>query len=332
MKKLQRICVFILIIILLSACGEDASTEDGSTSASGGAAVPGDLRIGASTIGGFWYTLAASMGEQLDEVYPGTTATVIEGGSISNLAGMADGTFEIAFSSGPMIHAAREGTAPFDEKIENVSTIATLYPTAMHIVVREDSDIYTIEDLAGKIVSPGVKGYGSELAFIDILEVHGMSYDDIDRVEYVGTSDGADLLRDRHIDAIATIGGVPNAVFQELASTVGIRLIPLGEETVDQLQELNEGYIPHEFTTDDYDFLDDSMNTIAPYTSLLVNDDLLDEEAVYELTKMLFEDKDRWKDISTIMDDFDAAYSIENNVGKINPGAERYYEEIGVLD
>ncbi|MFA1821498.1 TAXI family TRAP transporter solute-binding subunit [Virgibacillus oceani] len=331
MKKLQKFGMFILILIILSACTSDASTDNGSEG-TGNGEVPQDIRIGASTIGGFWYTLAASMGEKMDELYSGTSHTVIEGGSISNLAGLSDNTFEIAFSSGPMIHAANQGLEPFDEEIDNVSTIATFYPTAMHIVVQEDSDIYTIEDLQGKIVSPGVKGYGSELAFIDILQVHGMSYDDLDRVEYVGTSDGADLLRDSHIDAIATIAGVPNAVFQELATSIGVRFIPLENETVEQLNELNEGYITHELATEDYDFLDESIPTIAPYTSLLANDDVMSEDAVYELTKMLFEETDRWKDISSIMDDFNAEYSMENNVGELNPGAEKYYKEIGVLE
>src|SRR5699024_1992319 len=85
--------------------------------------------------------------------------------------------------------------------IDNFSTIATMYPNPVQLIVREDSDIETVEDLEGKKVSPGIKGYSGEIAFQRILDIKGMSYDDLDGIEYIGTEDAAELLRDNHIDA-----------------------------------------------------------------------------------------------------------------------------------
>ncbi len=317
----------MVLLFGLSACSSAEGSNE--TSADG---VPADLTIGGSTVGGFWYTLGAAMGDKMKDVFPDSSVTITEGGSISNLQGLGEGIYPIAFSSGPMIKQAMEGLEPFEEKIENVSTVATLYPTVFHIVVRKDSDIHTVEDLKGKKVSPGVKGYGGELAFIDVLDRVGMSYDDLGGIEYIGSADAADLLRDSHIDAIATINAAPNSTFQELDTTVGIRIISLDAQVVEALSEVNAGYIPHTIEQGTYANVNEDIHTFAPYSVLLVNNDLMDEEAVYKLTKMMFEEQDHWKALSTVLDHFDAAYSLKHNVGDIHPGAERYYKEIGAME
>lgn len=327
-RKLAVLCFSgMLMLFVLAACssaeGNNEVTADG---------VPADLTIGGSTVGGFWYTLGAAMGDKMKDVFPGSSVTITEGGSISNLQGLGDGVYPIAFSSGPMITQAMEGLAPFEGKIDNVSTVATLYPTVFHIVVRGDSDIHTLEDLKGKRVSPGVKGYGGELAFMDVLESVDMNYDDLGGIEYIGSADAADLLRDSHIDAIATINAAPNSTFQELDTTVGIRILSLDTETVEALTKVNEGYIPHTIEAGTYSNIKEDINTFAPYSVLLVNDDLMDEEAVYKLTKMMFEEEEHWKKLSTVLDHFNSEYSLKNNVGDIHPGAERYYKEIGAME
>ena len=333
-----------LLLFVLAACGgeEDASSEpaNGDSTDTGqeveedGTAieVPSDFSFGAATVGGFWYTLAGAMGEDIQNLFPGSSVTVIEGGSISNFLGLSNGLYSIGLSNGQTVPEALQGIGDFEEQIENVSTLATLYPNVFHIAVPADSDIYTVEDLAGKRVSPGISGYSGELAFIEILELYGMSYDDLAHIEYIGTADAADLMRDGHIDAIAGMLAVPVSTYQELDTTMGVRMIPLDQEIVDQLHERNPGYL--EFTIDSGVYtntIEDTL-TVAGYSVLLVNDELISEEAGYELTKMIVENRDKWETLSSVMADFNAEYSVENNVGNLHPGAERYYREVGALE
>ncbi|UOQ95786.1 TAXI family TRAP transporter solute-binding subunit [Halobacillus shinanisalinarum] len=238
----------------------------------------------------------------------------------------------MGFSNGQTVPEAMNGTGAFEEEINNVSTIATLYPNVFHIAVRADSDIYSVEDLKGKTVSPGIKGYSGELAFKDILKLSGMSYDDLGGIEYIGTADGASLLRDGHIDAITGMLAAPVSTFQELDTTLGIRLIPLEGEIVEKLHEKNEGYLPYTIEGGTYPNIKEDVSTVAGYTVLLANNDLMTEDDVYKLTKMMVENKDEWTNISNVMEDFDAEYSVENNVGKMHPGAKRYYKEVGAME
>ncbi|WP_077211064.1 TAXI family TRAP transporter solute-binding subunit [Bacillus dakarensis] len=332
MKKIL-VVVMSVFLLMLAACS--SSEEAGNTGGDSGAAPDGpprDMAFGSATVGGFWYTLSGAMSEKMKNVYPDSSVTIVEGGSVSNLLGLANGTFALGFSNGQTVPEALNGINAFEEPVTNVSTVATLYPNVMHIAVRADSDIYTVEDLKGKKVSPGIKGYSGELAFIDILEAVGMSYDDLGGIEYIGTADAADLMRDGHIDAIAGMLSAPVSTYQELDTTLGIRLIPLDEEVITKLHEKNEGYLEFTIEGGTYENIKEDIPTVAGYSVLLVNDDLMDEETVYQLTKMVVEEADTWKTISSVMNDFNAEYSVKNNVGKLHPGAERYYKEVGALE
>ncbi|MBP3039420.1 TAXI family TRAP transporter solute-binding subunit [Bacillaceae bacterium Marseille-Q3522] len=328
MKKIIFAILFVLTFATIFIGCSSKNTEGNHANSNG---VPKDIAFGSATVGGFWYTLSGAMGEKMTEVFPNSSMTIVEGGSVSNILGLSNGTFALAFSNGQTVPEALNGEKAFKEKITNVSTIATLYPNVFHIVVREDSDIHSIEDLQGKKVSPGIKGYSGELAFIDILQAVGMSYEDLGGIEYIGTADGADLLRDGHIDAIVGMISAPVSTFQELDTTVGIRLIPLEDNVITKLNKVNEGYMPYSIKGGTYSGIKEDIKTIAGYTVLLVNNDLMDEEAVYQLTKMMVEESDHWKSISPVMNDFNAAYSVKNNIGILHPGAKRYYREVGAL-
>ena len=329
MKKILAVWMIFMLLVLAACSSNQAGTSESDKPEAEGA--PRDMTFGSATVGGFWYTLSGAMGEKMKEVFPDSSVTIVEGGSVSNLLGLSQGTFALGFSNGQTVPEALNGMNSFKEKIDNVSTVATLYPNVFHIVVREDSDIHSVKDLKGKKVSPGIKGYSGELAFLDILKLNNMTYDDLGGIEYIGTADGADLLRDGHIDAIVGMISAPVSTFQELDTTLGIRLIPLDDETIKGLHEMNEGYLEYTIEGGTYSNVNEDVKTVAGYTVLLVSDDLMDEETVYQLTKMMVEEKDTWATLSPVMKDFNAEYSVKHNVGKLHPGAEKYYKEVGAL-
>ncbi|MDQ0340745.1 TRAP transporter TAXI family solute receptor [Caldalkalibacillus uzonensis] len=341
MKRVLLIMLLGMLVVAAAACGgstdtgtngEEEQQGQGNQSESATPEVPADFTFGAATVGGFWYTLAGAMGEEIQKIFPESSVTVVEGGSVANLLGLGDGSFVIAFSNGQTIPEALNGLKAFEEPIANFGTIATMYPNVMQFVVRADSDIYTIEDLKGKRVSPGIRGYSGEIAFQQILDIHGMSYDDLAAVEYVGTADAANLIRDGHIDAFAGMLVAPASTFQELDTTIGIRLISLEESTIQALGEINEGYLPYTVEAETYANFKEDAQTVASYTVLLASTDLLSEEAGYELTKMIFEQQERWATLSNDLKDFNAKYSVEHNIGPYHPGAEKYYRELGLIE
>jgi TRAP transporter TAXI family solute receptor len=320
--------VFLMLSTVLAACG--GGDSPGAGNGESGQVDTSQITIGAASQGGFWYALAGAYGNIIEEELDSTVA-VVEGGSLANIEGIAGGQFQIGLANGQNVIEALEGFGGFEEPVSGFSGIAALYPNVNHIIVREDSDIRSISDLEGKRVSPGIKGYGGEVAFRQILELNDMSYDDLAQVEYIGTSDGANQLRDGQLDAIVTMLVTPIAVFEELDASVGVRLVPISDETVEGLQELNRGYIDYTIPKEVYGSEQD-VQSIAAQTTVLV-DENFPEDYVFDLTRILIENRDRWESMNAGMKDFDAEYSVSNIPDglSLHPGAESYYEEINAF-
>ncbi|WP_054948926.1 TAXI family TRAP transporter solute-binding subunit [Numidum massiliense] len=323
-----------LLVVFSIACMEQGKQADQGSQTEGKsdatARKANEFTFGAATQGGFWYLFAGALGDEIKKEIASSSVAVVEGGSISNVLGIEAGKFQIGFSNGEAVPEALQGSGEFKEKAEKIRWIATLYPNVFQVVVRADSDIQSIEDLKGKRVSPGIKGYSGELAFKKVLEQYGMSYDDLAKIEYIGTADAGDLLRDGHIDAIVQIVAVPLSTFQELDTTIGIRVLPLPDDIVAKMNKANEGYQPYTIKGGTYAGVPDDIPTFTAYTTLLASKDL-DEDTVYTLTKLIVERADKWKALNTVMAPFDGKYSVDNMIGPIHPGAEKYYKEKGFM-
>ncbi len=284
------------------------------------------ITFGAAAQGGFWYSFAGALGNQIEGELESRVA-VVEGGSEANIEGLASDQFQIALTNGQTVPEALEGFGAFDEPVGGFSGVASLYPNVMNLVVRSDSGIETIADLEGTRVSPGIRGYSGELAFQEILELNGMSYDDLEQVEYVGTDDAANQLRDGQLDVLALMLVEPASVLQELDATVGIDIISLPAETIEGMIENNPGYDEYQISSDTYSTEDD-IPTVSGESVVLVHEDL-PEDYVYEVTRLIIENQDTWASMSPGMEDFDAEYAVDNLPEglPLHPGAERYYEE-----
>ena len=64
--------------------------------------------------------------------------------------------------------------------MDNVLALGSLYPETIQIVTTAKSGIKSVEDLKGKNVSVGAPGSGTYINAEQILEIHGMTMDDID--------------------------------------------------------------------------------------------------------------------------------------------------------
>lgn len=313
-----------LSLLLLMATG-----LAGSMPASAQGANPRELTFGAATVGGVWYLLAGAWAEAMQQDY-GTRVTVIEGGSIANVMGLAQGTFQMALSNGEVIPEAYAGRGSFNQPLTGFSAVAALYPNPMHIVVRRDSDIHTLTDLRGRRVSPGIKGYSGEVILQNLLRLSGVEFSDLGQIVYTGTADAANLIRDGHLDSWGGVLAAPNGTILELATTPGIRLLSVDENILEQMQSMNPGYVPFTIPAGTYPGQDQDVRTVAPFTVLLARDDL-SEDFVYQfLRDQLFGSLDRLGDLAPPMRSLTPELAYQAISEPIHPGAMRYYREVGV--
>lgn len=163
-----------------------------------------------------------------------TYTAEVTGGSVENINRMHVGQIDLAFATANTIYDAYYGSEDFGEPFEELRIVAPLYPNFTHILVARGSEARSVEDFRGMRVSVGSPGSGTEQMSRAILEIHGLTYEDV-RVRYLTFTESASALRDRAIDAAIISVGYPAAAVLEATTTAGVRIIPLAPERVREL-------------------------------------------------------------------------------------------------
>jgi len=315
MKK--RILALAMALILLVGITATASAATFISIATGGTS-------------GTYYPLGGDIANLFNTVIKDVKASAqATGGSADNLRLMQAGDAEMGTVQNDVAIFAYTGTDSFEnEQITGFSVVSSLYAEYVQIVVRADSDIQCISDLKGKVVSIGAAGSGVYTNAMHVLEAAGLTVDDID-AQYLSFAESGDGLKNKQIDAAFICAGIPNAAITELASTTGVRLVPLSDEEVNKLITAHPTYANLKLPADVYG-LDADVNSIA-ITALLVCTDTLDDDLVYEMTKALFEQEGILTHAKAAEITLDTAFA---GVGELpfHPGAVRYYQEVNLMD
>jgi TRAP transporter TAXI family solute receptor len=126
---------------------------------------------------------------------------------------------------------------------DKIYYIARLFNEELHLVVRTDSGITSIEQLAGKKVNFSDVGSGTQLSSRDIFSRLGIKITE----ENMGQKDAFEALKSGAIAASILIAGKPTGSTATLKASDGFRILP-----VPFSKALQDDYLPTTFTHDDY--------------------------------------------------------------------------------
>lgn len=312
--------------VLVSACG--GRQGGGTTAAEGGECEAGEGRMtiatGNST--GVYYVLGGGLAQLISSETDLSATAAETGASVQNIQQLVAGDYDIAFSLADTAADATEGTASFDEPQE-VSSLGRIYPNFTQVVVRADSGIESVEDMAGKTISTGSPNSGTEVIANRMLEAAGVdpaSDLSAQRLDLTKTVDG---MKDGSIDGLFWSGGLPTAAMTDLFTSIGddvefIDVSPL----LPALQEINPVYTEGEIPADTYGT--DAVPTVVVPNVLLVRNDL-DEGTACALTKLVYENVESLTQVHAAAADIDLAEAGEIDPIPLHPGSERALEELG---
>ncbi|WP_445010566.1 TAXI family TRAP transporter solute-binding subunit [Vreelandella stevensii] len=288
------------------------------------------LSIATGGTGGVYYPIGGGFAEMINNHIDGAQATAeVTGASVENMGLIMRGDADLALVLADTAYQAYTGTGDFEgRQIENTRALASVYPNAVQLVTLADSDIHSIADLAGKRVSVGAPGSGTELNARALLEANGVSYSDF-TPQRLNFNETADAIRDGDIDAGFWSVGPPTSSILNLAATRDIRLIGLSDEEIANAQEVEAVFAPYELAAGMYDGMDEAVQTIGIPNVLVVNADL-DEELAYQLTQLLFENIDELIAVHPAANDTTVEFTMGSTPVPLHPGAIRYFEEVGV--
>ena len=319
-KKLSLIVLaFVLTITLIGCNSQSVSNEKGQKI---------NLIIGTGGVGGTYYPLGGALARiWTKDIENVSVAAQSTGASIENTSLIENGEIELGLTQNDLAEYAVKQQYMFDKKYERMRAIARLFPEDIQIFVSNKSGIKTIEDMKGKRISIGYPGSGATANAEQILEVFGLTTDDI-KAEHLSNPDAADRMKDGLIDAVIVTTAVPNANYQEMALMTDVTLMNLLDDDINKIIEKFPFFAKKIIPADMYKGQTKDVQTVA-VQSVLVCQKEMDEELVYKLTKSMWESKDELGEMLAVLKNMDSDNPLLGVTIDVHPGAIKYYKEIG---
>ena len=265
-----------------------------------------------------------------------TDMTVISSaGSGENVRLLRENKAQFALMAGLVGHYAWTGQGPFvtDGPQTNLRSVATLGQEANHFLVRREyaktGTIEDMRDLRGKKVSLGLKGSGALESNRFILSNFGIDIERDLQLVYLNLDESARALQAGWIDAMSVEAGVPVSAITLALNALDKDLVIL-EFTDMQMKQADGGlglWIRYVIKAGTYPAQDKDIHTIAAPTFLAVRADV-DEETVYQITKMIFENLPFLQAIHKALLDTSLDKALTGLSIPLHPGALRYYREV----
>jgi uncharacterized protein len=324
-KKIGSLIGSVLLAgSVLAACGGNDSSDGGNGGASEDSLDTKIVTIATGGSSGPYNIIGTTLGNEYGKAYGVNSKPQTTGASVENINLIKEGKVEMAFVMSDVLTEAVNGTGNFNEKVNEVQQIATLYPNYVQIVTTANSGIESIEDLKGKRVAVGDQNSGVEINARNLLEGHGITYDDI-KVDYLGYAEAADGLKSGSIDAAFLTSGLPNASVLELSKSLDIKMVSVDPAKVEEIAQDQPYFVSMEIPPDTYGNAE-AVPTAAIMNALVVRSDL-SEDDVYKLTKTFFERLDALGNSHQAATEITLEGAQEGMVAPVHPGAQKYYDE-----
>lgn len=271
MKKRKVFFAFLLLVIigLVTACDSD-SKEKGDE--------PEFLSLYTGGTSGTYYPLGGEMAKIITDEVGIQTDGISSNASADNVIAVKDGEAEIAFVQTDVVANAVEGVYAFEgEKVDNVLALGSLYPETVQIVTTAKSGITSVEDLQGQKVSVGAPGSGTYINAEQILEIHGMTMDDI-KAQNLDFGESTGGIQDGNIAAAFITAGTPTGAVEGLSATSDVTIIPIEQDKIDALIEKYPYYAAETIPSGTYG-LETEVKSVAVLAMLIISDTISDDVA-----------------------------------------------------
>jgi TRAP transporter TAXI family solute receptor len=288
------------------------------------------VRIGTSSVGSVFYTLAIGAGEVISE-HAGINTTVEPvGGSAANINGLVLNNIDLSINNSFSAYSGLTGQYGFPEPF-NIRLLIQGQPSYRWIFVREGSGIETPADLNGRTIIGERRALPELRLLLDaFIEHFGLDASSMNIVETNETTGAIEAIRVGSVDAVILPFSPRAGQIEEPMLAGAMKFLQVTPEDRDAMLEL----LPAAFYGVDQP-ADDFSNQpdVVPLISLntyLISDASLDDELAYQVVKALFDNHDEFVSYHGTARDWTVENTLRSPAVPFHPGAVRYFEETGV--
>lgn len=317
-RKLGKVAAATVAVVALTASVAEARTE--RLAFSGGP--------DGGTFQFFSNGIATLLSRGLDKV---DVSNVASAGSVENLrrVNSRDADFGIVYSGD--LYLGINGKLTNDaNRYRNVQVVSYMFGAPAHLLVREDSGITDVAQLAGKKVAVGPAGSGAAASAQRFFE--SLSLWDKISPQYIGYSQGASAIGDRQIDALWVFAGFPNASVIQATTSNKMRMLQVHEAAQKgTLATDHPYYAPVTIPAGTYPGVDYDVVTIQD-SALWVAGRHISDEMMYKAVSEVYSDKglDFMRSVSAAAKAMTVESALLGVVTPVHKGAQKYWTEKGL--
>jgi TRAP transporter TAXI family solute receptor len=323
---LRRLLLVLLSLALLSGCSEELAANR-------------PYILATATIGGAYYPIGVAMAtiskSQLQPEHNISLSAISSAGSLENIKLMRDNEAQFAILQGLFAAWAWNGEGPIRNPQTGMRSISALWLNVEHFVLLsslvENGTLSDLGALNGQRFVLGARNSGAEQSGRFVLETLGIDYEDRMTLAYMGYDSAANAMQDGNVVGINIPAGAPASAITQAFAQMGNR-ITLLSFSQDELDTLNQRYPLwdwYDFAPGTYPNQDVALRSIAAPNVLTVRADI-PEEAVYQVTRMIWENLGVMQDIHAATRDMKLELALQGLAAPLHPGALRYYRERGL--
>jgi TRAP transporter TAXI family solute receptor len=303
-----------------------------------GLAIPGgparaqeSIRIGSSSIGSDFYTIAVGAGDLIHKYAKMSASVESVGGSTASINALGAGKIEFALSNAFAATAGYTATHMFKGRPINVRLVLQGQPTFRILVARKGSGIKTPKDLEGKIVIAKRRAL-PELALTmnALAKVFGIDMSKVKVVETTNTGEALTALRAGTVDAAILPGGLKAPQFEEPLRNGVFEFVYISKKGRDAALKLLPKAI-HGKTVPAGAFTNQKQDLYTfELSSYFVARGDIPDDVVYKVTKAILDHHKEFMSYHSAAASWTAQASLENPAIPFHAGAVRYYKEKGL--
>lgn len=297
--------------------------------------------LATASTGGTYYPVGVAIATlikvKLQPTQKISMSAINSAGSGENIKLLRDNEVQFAILQGLFGYYAWNGKGPLekDGPQKDLRSVTMLWQNVEQFTILADKTktgtIADLADLKGERLSLGKKNSGTIGSNRFLLKNLGINADEAFDLVYVGYGPSADALQNGQIAGMSTPAGVPTSAVTRAIASMGdkVKILDFTDEQIKQADGGLNLWTRYVIAPETYPGQAEEINTIAQPNFLAVRADL-DEDAVYQITKTIYENLPFLNAIHKATKVMSLEKALDGLPMPLHPGAAKYFKEAGL--
>ena len=341
---LYRLLLIVLFVVALSACQDKQVQQDDSISTEQEAAKTAletndkisHLLVGTGSVQGAYFPIGGvicrlvNRHKHLHKIRCSLEST---SGSIANLRDLEQQKFDLVFAQSDWQYHAYNGSSTFekDGPNKNLRAVFALEADPLALLVPQDSEVNSFDDLADKRVSFGYTRSLQHRIINDFLAVKKWTSKNFKEIRPMSDERQVRQICDGQLDAILLLSSSLSDRLRNLSDNCKLRMLPIEGDEVKQVIAQKPYYrtakvLRGMFIESEQEILSFGLGATA------VADENTSPKAIYHIVKEVAENFNDFKSLHPTLAALDKRELSNAGIAiPLHPGAVRYYREARLL-